>query len=69
LMAQMDRFNKNYSGKDDLVDAAAMIFQLVDTFSYRTYTKEVPEWRARDYFMIEDMAPKSEDKWERRFVS
>jgi len=52
-----------------LVDAAAMIFQMVEIFSYRTYTKEVPEWRARDYFMIEDMAPKRDGGWERRFIS
>ena len=69
LMAQMDRFNKNYNGKDDLVDAAAMIFQLVDQFSYRTYTKEEPVWKARDYFMVEDMAPKKDGGWESRFIS
>lgn len=69
LMAQMDRFNKNYSGKDDLVDAAAMIFQLVDIFSYRTYTKDVPEWKPRDYFTLADMETRRENSWEKRFIS
>ena len=69
LMAQMGKFNRNYSGKDDLVDAAAMIFQIADNFSYRTYTKEVPEWVAKDYFMIKDMQTKKSSGWERRFIS
>ena len=70
LMDQMGRFNRNYTGKDDLVDAAAMIFQLVDIFSYRTYTREAPEWRPRDYFVFEeDMKVRKENSWEKRFVS
>ena len=69
LMAQMDRFNKNYSGKDDLVDAASMIFQIVDMFSYRNYTKEVPEFQLKNWFTIEDLKPKPQRGWERRFVS
>ena len=69
LMAQMDRFNKNYNGKDDLVDAAAMIFQIADNFSYRTYTKEVPEWVAKDYFVVADMEPVKSNQWDRRFIS
>jgi len=31
----MGLYNKNYSGKDDLVDAASMLFSVVETFSYR----------------------------------
>lgn len=72
LMAQMDKFNKNYNGKDDLVDAAAMIFQLVDIFSYRTYTKEEPEFKLKDWFCMQDVLDANKHKkinWERRFVS
>jgi hypothetical protein len=69
LMAQMDKFNKNYSGKDDLVDAAAMVFQLVDMFAYRTYTKDVEEWAPKNYFTMEEvMAGQPRKGWERRFV-
>ena len=69
LMAQMDRFNKNYAGKDDLVDAASMIFQIVDMFSYKNYTKEQPEFQMKDWFTVEDLRPKPQRGWERRFVS
>jgi len=69
LMAQMDRFNKNYAGKDDLVDAASMIFQIVDMFSYKNYTKEQPEFQLKDWFTIEDLRPKPQRGWEKRFVS
>jgi hypothetical protein len=68
-MAQMDRFNKNYAGKDDLVDAASMIFQIVDMFSYKNYTKEQPEFQLKDWFTIEDLRPKPQRGWEKRFVS
>jgi hypothetical protein len=39
LMTQMQLYNRNYSGKDDLVDACSMIFSVVDTFSFK-YWKE-----------------------------
>ncbi len=35
LMTQMSLYNKNYSGKDDLVDACSMIFAIVEQFSFR----------------------------------
>jgi hypothetical protein len=35
LMKQMGLYNKNYSGKDDLVDALSMIFAIVEQFSFR----------------------------------
>lgn len=72
LLGQMDRFNKNYTGKDDLVDAAAMIFQLVDIFSYRTYTKPDVEVRLKDWFCMQDVLDANKHRktsWERRFVS
>ena len=68
LMAQMDRFNKNYTGKDDLVDAASMIFRVADTFSYRNYTEEIPEWEPIDYFTIDGLA-KEKPKVRERFIS
>lgn len=35
LMKQMGLYNKNYSGKDDLVDALSMLFSIVEQFSFR----------------------------------
>jgi hypothetical protein len=35
LMTQMGLYNKNYAGKDDLVDALSMIFSVVEQFSFR----------------------------------
>ena len=54
LIDQMDHFNKNYKGNDDLVDAAAMIFQLVEIFSFRNYTKQEFQYVPKDYFTFED---------------
>jgi hypothetical protein len=69
LIAQMDRFTKNYSGKDDIVDAASMIFRIVEGFSYRHYTQEDVQWVPKDYFSFEDVGKhKPEPSWERRFV-
>jgi hypothetical protein len=68
LMAQMDKFNKNYAGKDDLVDAAAMIFTIADTFSYRNYTKEIPEYVPRAWFTVEELGRQKSNVRE-RFVS
>jgi len=68
LMQQMDRFNKNYTGKDDLVDAASMIFQLVEVFSYRNYTREIPEWEPKMYFTVADLGEKKTNVRE-RFIS
>jgi hypothetical protein len=69
LMGQMDKFNKNYYGKDDLVDAASMIFQLVDIFSYRSYTQEIPEWEAKDYFTVAELGKMDRPKVRQRFIS
>jgi len=69
LIAQMDRFTKNYTGRDDIVDAASMIFQLVEIFSFKNYTKEEVEWKPKDYFMFDEMFRKVKNEaWERRFV-
>jgi hypothetical protein len=35
LMTQMQLYNRNYSGKDDLVDALSMIFSVVEQFSFK----------------------------------
>lgn len=34
LFGQMEKINPNYEGKDDLVDACSMVFQLVDSFGF-----------------------------------
>ena len=69
LMNQMDHFNKNYSGKDDLVDAAAMIFTIADQFSYKNYTKEDrPDWEPKDWFMVEELMEKR-PKVRQRFIA
>ena len=69
LIGQMNRFNKNYNGKDDLVDAASMIFQLVDIFSYRNYTQEIPQWEPRAYYTMEEIMDKDKPKGRERFIS
>jgi hypothetical protein len=68
LISQMDRFTKNYTGRDDIVDAAAMIFQLVEHFSFRNYTKEETSWAPKAYFTFDDMAPAGGVSWENRFT-
>jgi hypothetical protein len=35
LIVQMGLYNKNYAGKDDLVDALSMLFSIVEQFSFR----------------------------------
>jgi hypothetical protein len=39
LMTQMQLYNRNYSGKDDLVDACSMLFSVIDTFSFRYWSQ------------------------------
>jgi len=74
LMNQMDRFTKNYRGDDDLVDAASMIFQLVEIFSYKHYTKVPFEYVAKDYFIFAEQFgvpgdPKPKEKsWEDMWI-
>lgn len=70
LKSQMSKFTKNYTGHDDIVDAAAMIFEVVEIFSFKNYTKPMDgEWRPKDYFTFEDMMKEEESTaWDRRFV-
>ena len=37
LFEQMEKINPNYEGKDDLVDSVAMLFQLVEQFSFKSW--------------------------------
>jgi hypothetical protein len=39
LMTQMQLYNRNYSGKDDLVDACSMLFSVIDTFSFKYWSQ------------------------------
>jgi hypothetical protein len=56
LMKQMGLYNKNYSGKDDLVDALSMIFSVVEQFSFR-YWKD-PLGLAKKGITIMDLCKK-----------
>ena len=57
LMHQMSLYNKNYSGKDDLVDALSMVFSIVETFSYR-YWKQPLGIIKRGFYTIEELFKK-----------
>lgn len=57
LMYQMGLYNKNYTGKDDLVDALSMLFSIVDTFSYR-YWREPLGIIKKGFFTIEELFKK-----------
>jgi hypothetical protein len=59
LMHQMGLYNKNYSGKDDLVDALSMVFSIVDTFSYR-YWKNPLGLIKKGFFTLEELFKKKE---------
>jgi len=68
LMRQMERLTPNYQGKDDLVDAASMIFRIVPNFGFhnlKPFTKE-DVWR--DWFTIEDQMQKPTPKWVDKFA-
>ena len=54
LMTQMERFSPNYNGKDDLVDAVSLVFQIVHQFSYRSYA-EPKGLIIKDHFTIEEI--------------
>ena len=57
LINQMDRFTPNYSGKDDLVDALSMIFQMAHQFTYRWWEKPIAKI-AKDWFTFEELMKK-----------
>lgn len=57
LMHQMGLYNKNYSGKDDLIDALSMLFSIVETFSYR-YWKEPLGLIKKGFYTIEELFKK-----------
>jgi hypothetical protein len=43
LFEQMEKINPNYEGKDDLVDSCAMVFQLVEQFSFKSWENPLYE--------------------------
>ena len=69
LIIQMERFTKNYQGKDDLVDALSMIFPLIKQFSFRYYY-EPKGLISKTWFTIEEMMKKHKKplKWKDRFA-
>lgn len=69
LMEQMGNFSPNYSGHDDLVDAASMLFQLIENMPFRHWDKPLFS-TVKDWYTIEDLFPKEHAlKWADRFVS
>lgn len=70
LMTQMSLYTKNYSGKDDLVDALSMIFQIVEQFSFR-YWKTPLGFVKHGYMLFEDLFKKKSKNptYEERFIS
>lgn len=54
LMHQMGLYNKNYTGKDDLVDALSMVFAIVETFSYRYWQQPLGIIK-KGYYTIESL--------------
>jgi hypothetical protein len=53
LMSQMERVNRNYTGHDDLVDAVALVFQLVPSFGYKMKRQDTsaPIWDTYESIM------------------
>jgi hypothetical protein len=43
LFEQMEKINPNYEGKDDLADSVAMIFQLVESFAFKSWENPLYE--------------------------
>jgi hypothetical protein len=43
LFEQMEKINPNYEGKDDMVDAVSMLFQLVDNFTFKSWENPLYE--------------------------
>ena len=56
LMDQMEMLTPNYEGKDDLVDSAAMIFQLPGSISFRHWSD--PIFGQPDAFTVENLFKK-----------
>ena len=57
LMWQMDRFTPNYEGKDDLIDALSMVFQIAHQFSYRWWEQPIAKI-TKDWFTLEELLHK-----------
>lgn len=57
LIYQMGLYNKNYSGKDDLIDACSMLFSVIETFSYRYWSQPLGIIK-RGYYTIEELFKK-----------
>lgn len=67
LMTQMQLYNRNYSGKDDLVDAASMLFSVIETFSYRYWKNPLGIVR-KGIITLETLFPKKTAVgWNERF--
>jgi len=61
LLRQMELITPNYEGHDDLVDACSMIFPLVDSYSFRYYTKppqERGEIQLKTWWTVDELYPK-----------
>ena len=69
LMTQMSLFNRNYSGKDDLVDACSMIFSVVDSFSFRHWKEPLGLVRKGMITLETLFKKKTAVGWDERFSS
>ena len=54
LMNQMGRFTPNYQGKDDLVDALSMVFQMSHQFTFRWWEKPMARI-TKDWMTFEEL--------------
>jgi hypothetical protein len=70
LMEQMGNYNPNYSGHDDLVDAAAMLFRLIENMPFRQWEEPLFGKTVKDWYTIEELFPRERAvAWADRFVS
>lgn len=70
LMRQMERFTPNYQGKDDLVDALSMVFQINETFNWSHWRMEQglvkKDWTT--FEEIRKLGLRDKTKWKERFA-
>jgi hypothetical protein len=67
LMTQMQLYNRNYSGKDDLVDACSMLFSVIDTFSFKYWSQPLGLVRKGMMTLETIFKKKTAVGWEDRF--
>jgi hypothetical protein len=66
LMSQMEKVNRNYMGHDDLIDAVALVFQLVPAFGHKMQRQDGGMYFDTFESMMKRM--KEPTKWAERFA-